>query len=127
MRTSSFPSLRRPVSAARTLCTCHPVAAVKSPIAAPSGRCSRLRIVAFFDGRAGVAGERTFAARDDAALVARRCGVAGLADLRALFRAGCPAAFGLLALRCDLGMIEPPLFRRFGGAVTATSPAGDTG
>jgi hypothetical protein len=34
------PGARWQVSAARTLCTCHPVAAVKSLIAAPSGRSS---------------------------------------------------------------------------------------
>src|ERR1700730_11696424 len=50
-RISSLPSLRRPVRAARTLCTCHPVASVKSLIAAPSGRSSRPRMAAFFDWR----------------------------------------------------------------------------
>src|SRR5260370_1651345 len=42
--------------AARTLCPCQPVASVRSPIAAPVGRCSRARIVAFFDEPAGAAG-----------------------------------------------------------------------
>src|ERR1700724_2647815 len=93
-RRSSFPSLRRPVRAARTLCTCQLVAAINSLIAAPSGRCSRARIVPFFDGRAAVAGERTFAARDEAALVASGRALAGFADLRAGLRAGCPVAFG---------------------------------
>ena len=86
-RTSSFPSLRRPVNAARTLCVCQPVASIKSPIAAPFGRSSRATIAAFFDGRTGAADERALEDRDDAALVAC-CFEAGFADLRAVLRAG---------------------------------------
>src|SRR5436305_3780386 len=97
-RTSSFPSLRRPVSAARTLCTCQPVALVRSSSAAPSGRSRRATIAAFFDRLAGVAGERTFGTRNDAAL-AGRFGADDLADLWSALRAGLPVC----VLR-DLGM-----------------------
>ena len=57
-------------------------------------------MAAFFDGRAGVAGGCTFGARDEASLVADRCGLVGFADLRAVLRAG----FGVGVLR-ELGMI----------------------
>jgi hypothetical protein len=55
------PGARWQVSAARTLCTCHPVAAVKSLIAAPSGRSSGPRMAAFFDWRIGTVTEPALA------------------------------------------------------------------
>jgi hypothetical protein len=61
-------------------------------------------IAAFFDRRAGVVGERIFGARDEAAFATGRCGLVGFADLRAVLRAGCPAALAGVVLR-DLGMI----------------------
>jgi hypothetical protein len=61
-------------------------------------------MAAFFDGRADMAGERTFGARDEATLeatlVVGRCGLVGSADLRAVLRVG----FGVWVLR-DLGTI----------------------
>lgn len=100
-RRSFLPSLRKPVNAARTLWTCHPVAAIRSSIAAPLGCCSRARIAPFFDGREDGAPERIFNARDDAALATDCCFLAGFDELRPVLR-GC--ADFRLALR-DLGMI----------------------
>src|SRR5438105_3113975 len=80
------------------------VALINSPIAAPSGRWSRATIEAFLDGRAGGTAVRIFGARDEAAFATGRCGLVGFADLRAVLRAGCAAAFALLGLR-DLDMI----------------------
>jgi hypothetical protein len=69
---------------------------------------------------------RTFEARDSAALLARCRVFNGCAELRAVLRAGCPAAFGVLALR-DLGMIGTSVVAALRGAVTATSPAVQAG
>jgi hypothetical protein len=83
LRTSRLPSLRSPVSAARTLCTCQPVALAKSLIAAPLGRWRRAIIAVFFDDRAGT-GECPLGARDPG--FADRFGAGDLADLRAVLR-----------------------------------------
>ena len=40
-RTTAYPRLRSPVSAARVVCGSHPVASVKFGMVAPSDRCSR--------------------------------------------------------------------------------------
>jgi len=53
-------------------------------------------MAAFFDGRAGVAGGCTFGARDEATLVAGRCGLVGFADLRAGFGAGVLRELGMI-------------------------------
>jgi hypothetical protein len=68
VRVSSFPSLRSPVSAARTLCACQPVAPLSSLIGAPSGRCSKARMTAFFDRRIDVPAP-AFAESDSAGFV----------------------------------------------------------
>jgi hypothetical protein len=50
----------QPVNAARTLCACHPVTLVSSPIGPPSGRCSRATMIAFFDFSTEVSPTPTF-------------------------------------------------------------------
>src|ERR1700686_3336044 len=122
MRASSFPSLRRPVRAARTLCPCQPVAAVRSPIAAPSGRCSRVRIMAFFDGRAVAAAEPV--STTSAAAVAMACRACPRdVDFSGVFRT-LPLLARLSADFFGLVMMDLLHVRALYCAVTATSPAG---
>src|SRR5205807_5696354 len=86
-RTSSLPALRRPVRAARTLCTCHPVAAVRSLIAAPFGRSSKPTMAAFFDWRIGAATEPGLLG--EAVKAGARFPYRRFADLRSVLRARC--------------------------------------
>jgi hypothetical protein len=112
---SSFPSLRRPVRAARTLCTCQPVASVRSPIAAPCGRCSRARIDAFLLGRTdGIAdaGTRVVLAALDYPCRGTRRGP----PLRVA------RSVGFASFRHGLSLLGSGAAQL--AAVTATSPAG---
>jgi hypothetical protein len=93
--------LRRPVRAARTLCTCHPVAAVKSLIAAPSGRSSRPSMIAFFDWRIGTVTEPALALAGEAVAAGARFACRWVTDLRSVLRGRCfvaPVAVAFVVL-----------------------------
>src|SRR4051812_16610823 len=74
------PALRNPVRAARMLCSCHPVAAIRSAMPVPSGRRIRASILAFLlvsGGAAVGAGSDAGAGAPEVALRGRGSRTAG--------------------------------------------------